>query len=154
LSTSAQPASGPAPEAVWTVVIGVLLGTVGFVSYTGGLGQYFGTGEARSITVWIPSWVGTALIVCGLLALKGSWLKHAMHAAAMIGLLGLLAALSRVIPKLIALGRGEELQSPHVESFHSQVAMAVLCGVFVVVCVRSFIAARKRRKLREAGGAV
>ena len=55
------------------------------------------------------------------------------------------------VPSLFRMILNQELRP---EAFHSQVAMAALCGVFVVVCVRSFIAARKRRKLREAGGAV
>jgi uncharacterized membrane protein len=148
LSTSAQPASGPAPEAVWTVVIGFLLGTLGFVSYTGGV-PYFGTGHSASFTPWIPSWVGTPLMLLGLLAMKDRYLKHAMHAAAMIGLLGLIAAL---VPLGIKASKGNWDERP--EATHSEVAMVVLCGVFVVVCVRSFIAARRRRKLREAGGAV
>ena len=141
MSTNVQPASGPGSEPVWTLVIGLLLGALGVVSYTGAV-PYFGSGQSSSWTPLIPALFGAPLLLLGLLALKERFLKHAMHAAAMVGLLGLLGSLGMVVPKLPAVARGEALERP--EAFHSQVAMAALCGVFVVVCVRSFIAARKR----------
>ena len=84
--------------------------------------------------------MGAPLIVLGLLALKESLLKHAMHAAAMIGLLGLLGAVGDLVRRLI---KGIAIEGP---AGFSVVAMLALCGVFVALCVNSFIQARRRRR--------
>jgi hypothetical protein len=102
---------------------------------------------AKSFTIWIPAIVGGLLAVCGVVALKESLLKHAMHAAAMIGLLGGLAAASQFVPKLIA---GPDWNAP---ATVAQGKMTLVCFVFVALCVNSFIQARKRRKAGEAGQA-
>src|SRR5438034_230558 len=59
-----------------------------------GLGGFFGTGAEHG-TALIPAYFGTALLILGLLALKDSLRKHAMHVAAMVGLLGVVGALFR-----------------------------------------------------------
>jgi hypothetical protein len=121
---------------VVTIIIGLLLVLLG-------LWGRFGTESGgQSGTSLIPAFVGLPLALLGLLALKESLLKHAMHAAAMLGLIGLLAAGSRLV---VVAGEGK-IQSP---SGLSTGVMTLLCGVFVALCVNSFIAARRRRK-REA----
>jgi hypothetical protein len=101
------------------------------------------TGE-KSWTIWIPAIVGGLLALCGVLGLKESLLKHAMHAAAMIGLLGGLAAASRFVPKLLA---GPDWSNPATVATGK---MTLVCFVFVALCVNSFIQARRRRQAREA----
>jgi hypothetical protein len=120
-----------------TVVFGVLL--------TGlGLWGRFGTeGGQNSITSLIPAFVGVPLIGLGLLALKESLLKHAMHAAAALGLLGFLAAGGRLVGKLASDGQVQGAAGV------STAVMTALCGVFVALCVNSFIQARRRRRARE-----
>jgi hypothetical protein len=103
---------------------------------------------AKSFTIWIPAIVGGLLAVCGVVALKESLLKHAMHAAAMIGLLGGIAAASRFVPKL--LGGNINWNEPATVATGK---MTLVCFVFVALCVNSFIQARKRRKAGEAGQA-
>ncbi len=69
--------------------------TIGFgaVLCAIGLWGFFGSDpDKQSVTALIPAFFGAALIVCGLLAFAKKWRKHAMHAAAGIGLLGFLAA--------------------------------------------------------------
>ncbi|MFO0841586.1 MAG: hypothetical protein U0797_04180 [Gemmataceae bacterium] len=78
---------------------------------------------AKSFTLWIPALVGGLLVVCGVLGLKESRLKHAMHAAAMIGLLGGLAAAWRFVPKLLA---GPDWSDPR----------PVATGTMTLVCLR------------------
>jgi hypothetical protein len=102
---------------------------------------------AKSVTIWIPAAVGGLLVVCGALALRESWLKHAMHAAAMIGLLGGIAAASRFLPKL----RGEVNWNDPATVATGK--MTLVCFVFVALCVNSFIQARKRRAATEAANA-
>jgi len=122
---------------VVSVIIGLLL--------TGlGLWGRFGTEEgAGHITPLIPAFLGGPLIALGLLALKEKYLKHAMHAAVLLGTLGFLAAVAQLVRKVI---QGVSSSNP---ALWSLVGMIVLCGLFVALCVNSFIAARRRRRARE-----
>jgi hypothetical protein len=122
---------------VATIVIGALLVALGL---WGRLGTEHG---AQSVTSLIPAFVGAPLAVLGLLALKESFLKHAMHLAAVIGLLGLLGAAGNLVRELL---RGTAITSP---SALSTLLMTLLCAVFVALCVGSFRAARRRRRARE-----
>jgi hypothetical protein len=133
---------------VVTIIVGLLLCALGVTSYTGAV-EYFGRPYV-SVTALIPAFVGVILVVCGVLALDERRLKHAMHAAAAVGLLGLLGALARAVPKLPAVLSGGTGALEHPEAFRSQVAMGVVCAVFVALCVNSFIQARRRRA--RAGG--
>ena len=64
-----------------------------------------------------------------------------MHAAAAVGLLGCLAALGALIGRWSGtFGLGQAVQ----------LAMAVVCGGFVALCVKSFRDARKRREAAAA----
>jgi hypothetical protein len=101
----------------------------------------------RKATALIPAVAGVILAVCGLFALKERFLKHAMHAAAAVGLIGFLLAAGRFIPK--ALSEGIDFSKTATTATG---AMMVLCGVFVALCVNSFIQARRRRTAREAAG--
>jgi hypothetical protein len=124
-----------------SVVFGFLLIGVGVWGRFGGvLGLWeplgFAAPERLSATALIPAGVGVALVFLGLLAFKEKLLKHAMHGAAMVGLLGLIAALGRILSTGNVRGVGGV----------SLTAMAVLCGVFVGLCVNSFIQVRRRRR--------
>jgi hypothetical protein len=128
------------PVPAVTVLFGVLLIALGVWGRFGGdLGLWqplgFPAPEHLSNTALIPAYVGAALVVAGLLAFKANLLKHAMHGAAMVGLLGFLAAAGR----LIATGKTAGVSGVSV------IIMAVLCAVFVGLCVNSFIQARRRR---------
>ena len=109
----------------------------GFVLIALGLGGYFGTGR-ESPTALIPVLFGLPLLLLGVVALKVHMRKHAMHAAALIALLGLVGSLFRIVKKLIV---GEELEVSTAVTM--QLVMAALCAVFVVLCIRSFIKARR-----------
>ncbi len=145
-----------------TVVIAALLILIGCVGY-------FGTPTAepsspennaaetadaapaapskRSVTALIPAFVGAILLVCGLLSFNEGMRKHAMHAAVSVGLLGFLAGAGRGAMGLGKFFSGDP--SLNTRSFLFVWLMAILCLVFVVMCVNSFIQARKRR---EAAG--
>ena len=120
-----------------TILFGVLLVATG-------LAGYFGTG-AEHKTALIPAIIGAILFVCGLLAANESRRMMAMHIAVLIGLLGAIG----VIPKLIKEGQPTA-------ALISKIVTLVLCVVFVGLCVRSFIQARKAREAAEAeeGGSV
>jgi len=116
------------------MVTGIVLVGIGLAGY--------GLSDAPSKTALIPAFFGIPIIICGMLGLKEKFLKHAMHAAAVLGVLGFLAPLGRIIPTAI---RGEfALDLGGI----CLIGMAVVCGVFVLLCVKSFIDVRKAR---EAG---
>lgn len=128
-----------------SVIFGLSLIALGIWGYWGGaLGLWqplgFDPPEKLSGTALIPAYVGAALLVLGLLAFKENLFKHAMHGAAMIGLLGLLAAVGRIF----ATGK------VHGVGGTSLTAMALLCAGFVALCVNSFIQARRRRRAASA----
>lgn len=114
-----------------TIVVGLILISLG-------MGGYFGTGTP-SVTALIPAFFGGPILLLGALALKDSLRKHAMHLAVMIGLLGCLGAIANVVRVLM---KGDEIKPV---AFGMTIAMGVVCGIFVVLCVRSFIQARKAR---------
>jgi uncharacterized membrane protein len=114
------------------VVFGVLLCLIG-------VGFYAGTGAA-SVTALIPAFLGLPLVVAGLLARREGLRRHAMHAAALLGTLGILGSL-RGVAKLPALLTGADVARP--AAVFAQSITAVVCLVFVALCVRSFVSARR-----------
>ena len=112
---------------------------LGVVLIALGVGSYFGTGR-ESVTALIPAFFGLPLLLLGVAALKESLRKNAMHIAAGMGLLGF-GGTVRGLMKLPALLTGGELERPAAVAVQS--AMAVVCFVFVLLCVLSFIKARR-----------
>lgn len=100
---------------------------------------YFGTGQT-SITALIPAFFGLPLFLLGLMGLNSGWRKHAMHLAAGVALLGFVGAVGRPLGKLLA----GTLPEPS-PALLTQLIMAVLCGAFVILAVKSFIDARRQR---------
>jgi uncharacterized membrane protein len=112
-----------------TILFGILLILLGVVPYL----------MTRQRTALIAAGFGLVLLVCGIVARNDRLRKHAMHAAVVFGLLGFLAAVGRLGMVLARGGRPTPLSGT------SLGLMAVLTGIFVVLCVRSFIAARRAR---------
>jgi uncharacterized membrane protein HdeD (DUF308 family) len=90
-------------------------------------------------TALIPAYLGIVLAICGVVAMNPAYRTHAMHAAVTLALVGFLAAGWRL---------AVSLSKPAIDTIavSSQSLMTVLCGVFVVLCIRSFIAARRARR--------
>ena len=118
-----------------TIAYGVLLIALG-------AGFYFGTGQ-ESVTALIPAFFGVLVVVCGVLARQERLLKHAMHGAAALGLLAFLGGLPGLLRAFALLGGGEVARR---NAVLEQAAMALLSLVFVVLCVKSFIDARRARR--------
>jgi hypothetical protein len=129
------------------MVFGVLVALVGVAGY---IATHF----------WhalIPVFLGLLLILLGLVANTQDVKRRmvAMHIAVTVGLLGFLGT----IPGLIGMvrfvtGAHQETANEQVEvgtlSLHKlaaevQSATSILCLIFVLLCVRSFIAARRAR---------
>ncbi|HEU5457771.1 MAG TPA: hypothetical protein VFU68_04065 [Terracidiphilus sp.] len=120
-----------------TVVFAVLMIALG-------LAGYMGTGSQHP-TALIPTWFGVALGVFGLLAMSPSEgrRKLFMHVNVTIGLLGFLGGAFAAIQGYVhAQHLGVAQDMPALES---KLAMAVLMLVYVILCVRSFISARRKR---------
>lgn len=110
-----------------------------------GVGFYAGT-DSKSVTALIPACFGVVFIVLGLLARKDKLRKHVMHAAAALGLIGFLIPAYRVLSPLANLATGGSVDHP--PAVIEQSLMALICLLFVGLCVRSFIAARRARSQR------
>lgn len=109
-----------------------------------GLGGYLGTGSQHP-TALIPTWFGLALGVFGVLAISPSESRRKlyMHINVTIGLLGFLGAAGRAIQSY-AHARSAGV-TPDSIALASQITMAGLLLIYVALCVRSFIAARRAR---------
>ena len=103
-------------------------------------GFYVPTGEKTAL---IPTAIGLPMAICGLLAFKDNLRKHAVHIALVFAALGTLAMLG-MLPRVI-LGKASTLAA--VET----IIMGVLCIIFIVLGVQSFIKARKQRAAQADG---
>jgi hypothetical protein len=126
---------------VVTIVFGLALIAVGVVGFVATGSEHY--------TALIPAVPGLLLVVLGSLAARPALRKHAMHGAAMVGLLGFLGTVMGV-PKAITLATGGTVERP--AAAVSQTVTAALCLVFVGLCVNSFVQARRRRRASEASG--
>ena len=115
------------------ILFGRLLIILGIIGY--GYGAYVGN---ASPTALIPSVFGLILMVIGHLAnAKENLRKHLMHAAVLVGLLGFIIPLIRIISKI------SDFSLTLASSM--LIAMSLLCLAFVALCVKSFIDARGSR---------
>jgi hypothetical protein len=119
----------------------MLLSALGLICYF--FAQQLGA-EKASVTALIPTFLGIPLMLLGYLSLaKPTMRKHFMHVAVMLSTLGLLASAGRLIMVLVREPRFGV-------GVAANAIMAIICLVFTVMCVRSFIAARRAR---ESGAA-
>lgn len=117
----------------------IVLGTIFIVM---GLYGYFGI-SSESITALIPTFFGIPLLILGWIGLNEKYLKHAMHGAAVLTLLGFAGTVSGLIKFFRMLG-GEEMQRPAAVTV--QAIMSILCLLFLVFAVKSFIDARRNKE--------
>jgi hypothetical protein len=111
------------------IVMGVLLAALGGI----------GAANASKVgTALIPLYVGVIFIALGAGSIaRPSLRKHLMHALAAVALLGVLAAVGAGAARW---GNMSPLARTSVGG------MGVLCAITVVLCVRSFVAARRARE--------
>lgn len=91
-------------------------------------------------TALIPSGFGALFLLLGFIARSHTWRKHAMHAAALLALLGVIGTFRGVVGVLRMIG-GQEITRP--DAAIAQTVMAGACVVFLVFAIRSFINARR-----------
>ncbi|MGB7265757.1 MAG: hypothetical protein WBC92_09605 [Terracidiphilus sp.] len=121
-----------------TIVFGVLLVILGLVGF-------YGTGAIHH-TALIPMWFGLALGVGGFLAISPSEKRRKifMHINVTVGLVGLIGA---VVVALQGYGsaRAAGLEPDYI-ALAAKLTMAALLLIYVNLCVRSFIKARRSRQ--------
>ena len=114
-----------------SIVFGVLLIVVGTAGYIHGM-----MNEKASITALIPAFFGIVLAVLGAVANASEGLrKHLMHVAVVIALVGFILTSGRLVSKFSELTMSAAVIS--------QMAMAFICLIFVILAIRSFAAARR-----------
>jgi hypothetical protein len=120
-----------ASTAIWFGRILILLGVIGY-----GYGMYEGN---ASLTALIPAIFGAVLMLLGHLAQSRENLrKHLMHVAVLVGLIGFIVPLGRII-SVIAKNGGLTLNFGAL----MLILMSLTCLIFVILSVKSFIDARR-----------
>jgi hypothetical protein len=114
-----------------TLVFAILLTALGLVGYVGTGSQY--------PTALIPAWIGLALAVFGILCNSRSEgrRKLFMHINVTVGLLGFIGTTVEIIRSSLS---GKTLDPI---ATASKCLLAGLLLIYVILCVRSFIAARR-----------
>jgi len=115
-----------------SIGLGVVLILLGLISY-------FGI-SSESVTALIPAFIGVPMLLLGFLALNEKYKKHAMHGAAVLMLIGFGGTISGLIKFFRMIG-GEVFERP--SAITVQAIMAVLCLIFLILAIKSFIDARR-----------
>jgi hypothetical protein len=117
-----------------TIGFGVGLIALGVVGYIGS--------GADSITALIPSFFGLVLAGLGWAARSTARRAAVMHVAVLLAVIGILGSIGGLLdlPDLVA---GDDVDRPWAVAVQSIMALALL--VYVVLAVRSFVAARRAR---------
>ena len=119
-----------------TILFGIILILLGVLTYMGTGRQY--------PTSLIPAYFGVILAVCGVLSRTTDLKRRAlmMHIAVTVGLIGFLGTVKSIFD-YIRMKQGVQFKLPL--AVDEKAAMSVLLLVFTILCVRSFIAARRAR---------
>lgn len=118
-----------------SIAVGLGMIVVGIAGYL-----YVG---AASVTALIPAFIGIVFVILGVVGLKPGVRRHAMHAAAALALLTILASVMDFGRTLGWAFGGDEPDRP--VKLVSMSISFVLSLVFLIAAVRSFIAARRAR---------
>ena len=110
-----------------TILFGVLLVITGVT-------VYIQTGSEHK-TALIPAFLGGGLVICGLLAANEGRRMMVMHVAVVIGLMGFIGSMAKLFKP-----------DQSTAAFAGKAISAGLCAVFIALCVRSFIQARRARE--------
>ncbi len=118
-----------------TLIFALLLVALGVVSY-------IGTGSQHP-TALIPTWFGLALGLFGFLAISPDEKRRKlfMHVNVTIGLLGFLGAAGRAFQSYTH-ARSLGIEQDRI-ALEAQATMAGLLLIYVLLCIKSFIDARR-----------
>jgi hypothetical protein len=133
---------GDATVPLITILCGILLIPLGLIIFEQ-------TGREH-YTALFPCVLGLLFVLLGGLSYKDKLRKHTMHTAALLGVVGFIATAIRAVPALVTLMSGGEVKS--VPATVGTSTTAGICLVFVILCVNSFIQARRRRRQAQTHG--
>jgi hypothetical protein len=120
-----------------TILFGVLMVLLGVVGY-------FATGR-QSWTALIPAIAGAVFVLLGAAAARNArYRMHAMHVAALLALVGLIAMIPQGVIPLVQWLSGTNPARP--AAIISRCILAALLLIFLVMCVKSFVDARRARR--------
>lgn len=120
----------------YAILFGSLLTALGLTAYFSP--DTFAGGNPHQPTAASPAFLGIPIILAGVISLLAPGArKHAMHLAAVFGLLGTIGGFVPVI-----LRKFDTTQTAVLVGL----TMAALSATFLGLCVKSFIDARKARK--------
>ena len=111
----------------WTILFGLLLVAIGLGGY------YFA--DAKQPMALIPAVLGIAMFVCGVVAAQGAMRMLAMHVAALISMIGFVGPLVTLFKN-----------AANTAAVLAKGLTSALCLMFVLMCVNSFLEARRARK--------
>lgn len=115
-----------AKKSIYLGVFLILLGSVLFLI----------TGTSGKTALFVSGGLGILFILFGTIAIKDvSTHKNMMHLASTLALLGTLGSLGRGVPGLF------REMSPY--AVWGQIIMGISCLIFLILCIKSFVAARK-----------
>ncbi|SRR5258706_11097104 len=115
-----------------SIIFGILLILIGVIGYIYGV-----MNDKASITALIPAFFGIVMAALGIAANTSEGLrKHLMHAAVVIALLGFILTAGRVLMKISDISLSAAVVS--------QLSMALVCLVFVLIAIKSFANARAK----------
>jgi len=118
-----------------TIIAGIVLDLVGILGWV--------MSGMESWTALIPSILGTLLLVFGFLSIARPGIRmHLMHGAVVVGLVGFLGTIKGLFLLPTLLGGGD-IERP--AAVVSQSITALVCFVFVGLCVNSFVQARRAK---------
>ena len=118
---------------------GALLIVLGLIGYFAP--NVIGSGDPYAKTALIPAGVGLLIELCGAISLSmPGFRKHLMHLAAMVGVLGTVGGLVPMFRSGFDYGKASTMVG---------LGMTAICFVFTLLCVLSFIAAKKARKAAQ-----
>jgi hypothetical protein len=109
-----------------------------------GVAVFVATGS-HAPTALIPAYFGILLGILGLLANTPNSKRRMlfMHIAVTVGLIGFVFPGWRGVSDLVSQMHGQIVLRP--TAMKEELAMAAICLVYVLLCVRSFVAARRER---------
>ena len=91
---------------------------------------------------FLPMMFGIPIFFCGIVGLNPHRLRHSMHGAASVGLIGLVIGACLAVYTGIRLPDGQDLNA---YVFRIVTVMSILCFAFVATCITSFVNARARK---------
>ena len=125
----------------WALLFGLILILLGIFAYEGG---------SHSSSALMPAYFGIILGVLGATARTGKEKTRmiAMHIAATVGVVGFLITVSSIWD-YVQMRHGVYTAHPKIVEEHAETSLILL--FFVLLCVLSFIRARKERQALPAG---